>query len=87
MVAENQSFGFDLTHEQPANLMKNTVNRLWKPFVSRMGRDKIPPAIGALLLAGAMVARADVAATNAVAGGLAATNAELWICRACPSSN
>ncbi|MGA2279337.1 MAG: TonB-dependent receptor [Verrucomicrobiota bacterium] len=57
--------------------MKNTVNRLWKPFVSRMGRDKIPPAIGALLLAGAMVARADVAATNAVAGGLAATNAEL----------
>ena len=57
--------------------MNNSEFCLWKLFVSRMGKDKISPAIGVLLLAGAMAVRAEVASTNAAPGEMAATNAEL----------
>jgi iron complex outermembrane receptor protein len=42
-----------------------------------MVKDKISPAIGVLLLAGAMAVRAEVASTNAAPGEMAATNTEL----------
>ena len=57
--------------------MKKLEFCLWKLFVSRMGKDKIFPAIGVFLLAGAVVVRADVASTNATSSEIAATNTEL----------
>ena len=59
--------------------MKNSEFCLWKLFVSRMVNGKYFPALGVFLLAGALGARADVAATNAAAGEMAATNTELSV--------
>ena len=67
----------DLLYGNPANLMKNSEFCSWKLFVSRKGENKISLGIGVLLLAGAVVARADVASTNAASSEMAATNTEL----------
>ena len=57
--------------------MKNSEFYLWKPFISRRGKDRIFSTASVFLLAGAMVLRADVASTNAISSEMAATNTEL----------
>lgn len=57
--------------------MKNFEICLWNPFVLRMVKDKISPALGVVLLAGTMAARADVVSTGRASGEMAATNTEL----------
>jgi iron complex outermembrane receptor protein len=42
-----------------------------------MVKDKISPALGVVLLAGTMAARADVVSTGRASGEMAATNTEL----------